>query len=223
VSSRDAIHQYFQQHQVLYGNELYLTPKSESNSEKIKIESARELDDFCNSIKECQSCSLGQTRTNFVFGIGDPNADLMLVGEAPDEKDELSGEPFVGRVGRILNKILIAIDKNRSDGVYIVNVLKCRTPNNRDPLPSEVEQCEPFLIKQINYIKPKLIVALGRFAGKTLLKLDVPLNEMRDKTHEYLDIPLRVTYHPAALLKNSNFKKHAWEDFQWIRDYLKNN
>ena len=165
---------------------------------------------------------MGKTRTNFVFGVGDPNADLLLVGEAPGEQEDLKGEPFVGRAGKMLDKILYAIDRKRGDGVYIANVIKCRPPNNRDPLPSEVKKCEPYLTEQISQIQPKLIVALGRVAGKTLLKIDVPLKEMRDKTHDYNGTPLRVTFHPAALLRNSNFKKPAWIDFQWIRDYLQN-
>ncbi len=119
-----------------------------------------------------------------------------------------------------MTKILLAIDKKRGEGVYIANVLKCRPPNNRDPLPSEVNKCEPYLLKQIKIVKPKLIVALGRIAGKTLLKIDKPLKEMRGKIHSYNGTPLIVTYHPAALLRNSNFKKPAWDDFQWIRDQL---
>ena len=197
-------------------------PLSEPKSKKNGPLENGKLDAYNQSICTCQECPLGKTRTNFVFGVGDPNADLLLVGEAPGEQEDLKGEPFVGRAGKMLDKILYAIDRKRGDGVYIANVIKCRPPNNRDPLPSEVKKCEPYLTEQISQIQPKLIVALGRVAGKTLLKMDVPLKEMRDKTHDYNGTPLRVTFHPAALLRNSNFKKPAWIDFQWIRDYLQN-
>ena len=140
-----------------------------------------------------------------------------MVGEAPGEQEDLQGEPFVGRAGKLLDKILSAIEFSRSQGVYICNVLKCRPPNNRDPLPSEVEQCEPYLIHQINLIKPRLIVALGRVAAKTLLKQDLPLKDMRSIKHDYYGTPLVATYHPAALLRNPNLKPAAWEDFKWIR------
>jgi len=140
-----------------------------------------------------------------------------LVGEAPGKQEDLQGEPFIGRAGKLLDKILSAIELSRSQGVYICNVLKCRPPNNRDPLPSEVDQCEPYLIHQINLIKPRLIVALGRVAAKTLLKQDLPLKDMRSIKHDYYGTPLVATYHPAALLRNQNLKPAAWEDFKWIR------
>lgn len=223
---KGALHQYLKQQKELYGNELYLSnepaPLPEPKPEKKGPLANGKLDAYNQSICTCQECPLGKTRTNFVFGVGDPNADLLLVGEAPGEQEDLKGEPFVGRAGKMLDKILYAIDRKRGDGVYIANVIKCRPPNNRDPLPSEVKKCEPYLTEQISQIQPKLIVALGRVAGKTLLKMDVPLKEMRDKTHDYNGTPLRVTFHPAALLRNSNFKKPAWIDFQWIRDYLQN-
>jgi DNA polymerase len=223
---KGALHQYLKQQKELYGNELYLSnepaPLPEPKPEKKGTVAKGKLDAYNQSICTCQECPLGKTRTNFVFGVGDPNADLLLVGEAPGEQEDLKGEPFVGRAGKMLDKILYAIDRKRGDGVYIANVIKCRPPNNRDPLPSEVKKCEPYLTEQISQIQPKLIVALGRVAGKTLLKMDVPLKEMRDKTHDYNGTPLRVTFHPAALLRNSNFKKPAWIDFQWIRDYLQN-
>ena len=224
MSTKAAIQQYLKQQKLLFGNELYLSKEPvfpEEPAPTIDKPTANgELDAFKQSICHCQECPLGKTRTNFVFGVGDPHSDLLLVGEAPGEQEDLKGEPFVGRAGKLLDDILRAIQKKRGEGVYIANVLKCRPPNNRDPLPSEVEKCEPFLMKQINLIQPKLIVALGRVAGKTLLKMDVPLKEMREKTHDYHGTPLRVTYHPAALLRNSNFKKPTWVDFQWIRDFL---
>ena len=178
------------------------------------------LDDFGKQICHCQKCQLGKTRTSFVFGVGDHNASLMLVGEAPGEQEDLKGEPFVGLAGKLLDKILKAIDKKRDKGVYIANVIKCRPPNNRDPLPSEVDKCEPYLKRQIQFVRPKLIVALGRVAGKTLLKQDIPLKHMRSKTFDYCGTPLRVTYHPAALLRNPGLKAYAWEDFKFIKEFV---
>ena len=215
---------YLKQQKLLFGKELYLSKehsiKNDAQFSQNSSESKNTLEEYRISICLCKECNLGETRKNFVYGTGDPNADLMLIGEAPGKDEDLKGEPFVGRAGELLDKILLAIDKKRGRGVYIANVLKCRPPDNRDPLPSEVNKCEPYLIKQIKIVKPKLIVALGRIAGKTLLKIDKPLKEMRGKIHSYNGTPLIVTYHPAALLRNSNFKKPAWDDFQWIRDQL---
>ena len=218
------VRQYLRHQQELFGDTLYL-PYNRSNSLKDKqgIDYLmRSLDDYDAKICHCQKCQLGKTRTNFVFGLGDSNANLMLVGEAPGEQEDIQGEPFVGRAGKLLDKILKAIGKQRDNDVYIANVIKCRPPNNRDPLPSEVEKCEPYLRQQINLIKPKLIVALGRVAGKTLLKQDIPLKEMRCKTYDYAGTPLRVTYHPAALLRNPGLKAAAWEDFKFVRDFVNN-
>ena len=214
----DAVSKYLKQTKDLYGDQLFLSLANGFNHVDSSDES---LDQFFDRINQCQKCQLGQTRTNFVFGVGDPNADLVLVGEAPGEQEDLQGEPFVGRAGKLLDKILSAIELSRNQGVYICNVLKCRPPNNRDPLPSEVEQCEPYLIHQINLIKPRLIVALGRVAAKTLLKKDLPLKDMRLIKHDYHGTPLVVTYHPAALLRNQNLKPAAWEDFKWIRRLIR--
>ena len=181
---------------------------------------SNQLNEFGTSISTCKKCNLGQHRNKFVFGVGDSHADLMLVGEAPGREEDLKGEPFVGRAGKLLDKILSAIKMNRQKNVYICNVLKCRPPQNRDPLPDEVEKCEPYLLHQINLIKPKLIVALGRISGTTLLRVDDTLKSMRGRLHDYHGTPLLVTYHPAALLRNSNLKKYAWEDFQFIRDFI---
>jgi|TARA_B100001750_G_scaffold82209_1_gene65251 DNA polymerase len=215
-------HRYLIQQRELFGDRLY-TGLDGSNffvdKEEITYQSIT-LDDFDKEICHCQKCQLGKNRTNFVFGVGDPNGSLMLVGEAPGEQEDLKGEPFVGPAGKLLDKILTAIDKKRDKGVYIANVIKCRPPNNRDPLPSEVEKCEPYLIRQIKFVKPKLIVALGRVAGKTLLKQDIPLKHMRSKTFDYCGTPLRVTYHPAALLRNPGLKAAAWEDFKFIREFV---
>ena len=224
MRSNNSLLSYLKQQQLLFGKELHVykehSKKNDAHVPNNSSDSKNALEEYRISICLCKECNLGETRKNFVYGTGDPNADLMLVGEAPGKDEDLKGEPFVGRAGRLLDKILLAIDKKRGEGVYIVNVLKCRPPNNRDPLPSEVNKCEPYLLKQIKIVKPKLIVALGRIAGKTLLKIDKPLKEMRGQIHSYNGTPLIVTYHPAALLRNSNFKKPAWDDFQWIRDQL---
>ncbi|MFQ6606417.1 MAG: uracil-DNA glycosylase family protein [Fidelibacterota bacterium] len=212
----EAVQRYLRQTQELYGDELFLDLPTFS----IAGEPAPDLDGFRQVIQSCQRCSLGKTRQNFVFGVGDPRASLLLVGEAPGMEEDRLGEPFVGRAGKLLDKILAAIDRTRYRDVYICNVLKCRPPNNRDPLVTEVEQCEPYLIHQIDLINPKLIVALGRVAAKTLLKVELPLKAMRNTLHHYQGIPLMVTYHPAALLRNKRLKVPAWEDFKKIRQFL---
>ena len=211
------INKYLRQTQDIYGDKLFLKIKKVSNDSNI-VENS--LDEFYHSINMCQKCQLGNSRKNFVFGVGDKNADLLLVGEAPGEKEDLEGTPFVGRAGKLLDKILAAISLSRDKGVYICNVLKCRPPDNRDPLPSEIEKCEPYLKEQINLIKPKLIVALGRVAAKTLLNNDLALKDMRSIKHDYYGTPLVATYHPAALLRNQKLKPAAWEDFKWIRNLI---
>ncbi len=216
--------QYLKQIRDLYGDELYL--ESDPNIKNIHTVSnsindyESDLNSFNNQINQCQKCSLGGMRNNIVFGVGDSNASLLLVGEAPGEQEDIKGEPFVGRAGKLLDKILLAINRSREKDVYICNVLKCRPPENRNPLPNEVKECEPYLIHQINLIKPKLIVALGRVAGMTLLNVDNSLKSMRGVIHDYNGTPLIVTYHPAALLRNSNWKPEAWKDFKWIRSII---
>ncbi len=174
-------------------------------------------------INNCQDCPLGATRTKFVFGTGNPNADIMVIGEAPGADEDAQGEPFVGRAGQLLTKILQAIGLERND-VYICNILKCRPPGNRRPLPYEVDECEPYLIKQIELIKPEFILALGLTAVDTLLKKKHKMAETRGSLTEYRGIKMMVTYHPAALLRNPNLKKQTWEDVQALRkmydDYL---
>ncbi len=222
MDNQDPIIKYFKQTAELFGNELYLNKSKKSNIPIIKKNGKSELDIFNKEICDCDKCALGATRNQFVFGVGDPQANLLLVGEAPGAQEDKLGEPFVGRAGKLLDKMLNAINRGRSKDVYICNVLKCRPPNNRDPLSTEVEQCEPYLLKQIEIIQPKLIVALGRVAGMTLLKIEQPLKEMRGKLHDYFGTPLIVTYHPAALLRNSNFKTAAWEDLKWTKSILEN-
>lgn len=177
---------------------------------------AKNLDELNEMICNCQKCDLWKTRNNFVFGTGNPNADLVCVGEAPGAEEDKQGKPFVGRAGQLLTKILQAIEFERED-VFIANILKSRPPDNRNPLPYEIQQCEPYLIKQLELIKPKFILALGTFAAQTLLKTKEPLGRLRGRFHKYNDIPMMVTYHPAALLRNPNWKKPAWEDVQLLK------
>jgi uracil-DNA glycosylase family 4 len=217
---------YFKQYQELFGNEIFLQLKNYSiigdNSQKKKKRKNNSYDliSFNDEIKNCLKCDLGKTRKKFVFGVGDFNASLLLVGEAPGEQEDLRGEPFVGRAGKLLDKMLSAINRSRENDVFICNVLKCRPPDNRDPSKEEISKCEPYLVNQIDLIQPKLIVALGRVAGKTLLGVDKSLKDMRNTIHSYHGTNLIVTYHPAALLRNSNWKPDAWNDFKWIRTLI---
>ncbi|HHT9137773.1 MAG TPA: uracil-DNA glycosylase [Candidatus Wunengus sp. YC60] len=181
---------------------------------KIKL-----LEELKNEMLACHKCPLGKTRTNLVFGVGDPMARLMFVGEAPGRDEDLQGEPFVGRAGQLLTKIIEAIGLKRSD-VYIANVLKCRPPENRNPLPEEIVLCMPYLIKQIEVIQPKVLCALGTFAAQTLLNTKAPVGTLRGKFHEYKGIPMMVTYHPAYLLRNPNDKAKVWDDMKKVRDFL---
>jgi len=178
------------------------------------------LTQYHDAIKDCKKCGLHKTRTKFVFGEGNPRAQLVFVGEAPGRDEDLQGRPFVGRAGQLLTKIIEAMGYKRED-VYICNVLKCRPPNNRAPEPEEVEQCEPHLLEQLRLIGPKVICALGTHAAHTLLKMDIPISAMRGNFYDYHGIKLMPTYHPAYLLRNPAEKRKVWEDVQKIRDYLK--
>lgn len=162
-------------------------------------------------VRSCTKCDLHKTRTQTVFGVGNPKAKWMFIGEAPGADEDRQGEPFVGRAGQLLNAMLFAMGLKREE-VYIANVLKCRPPGNRDPQPGEVEQCEPYLLRQIAHIQPKLIVALGRHAAHSLLKTDLPLARLRGQQLSYHGTPLIVTYHPAYLLRTPTDKRKAWED-----------
>jgi len=177
-------------------------------------------EDLNNNIKECKKCPLAKTRTNFVFGTGNPNADVMVAGEAPGAEEDRQGKPFVGRAGQLLTDILKAINFSREE-VFICNILKCRPPENRNPLPEEIVHCEPYLIKQLELIKPKMILAVGTFAGQTLLRTKDPLGKMRGKIFDFhageIKAKLLVTYHPAALLRNPHWKKPTWEDVKLFK------
>jgi DNA polymerase len=173
-------------------------------------------------IGECTRCKLHALgRTQIVFGVGNPNADLMFVGEAPGADEDIQGIPFVGRAGQLLTKIIEAIGLTRDD-VYIANVIKCRPPQNRNPEPDEVETCEPFLFQQIDIIKPKVIVALGKFAAQALLRTLDPISRLRGRVYDYRGAKLIPTFHPAYLLRNPSSKREVWEDMKLAKRLLEN-
>ena len=165
-----------------------------------------------HEVTNCTACDLCQSRTQTVFGVGDENADWLYIGEGPGAKEDAIGEPFVGPAGKLLDNMLIALGLHRSHQVYIANIVKCRPPNNRNPDTNEAEQCQPYLARQIELIKPKIIVALGKVAAQNLLRCNESISSMRGKLHTYSGIPLIVTYHPAYLLRSLQDKAKAWED-----------
>jgi len=167
----------------------------------------------------CTKCPLAATRTNVVFGVGDPHADLMFVGEGPGEQEDLRGEPFVGRAGQLLTKMIEAMGYRREE-VYIANVVKCRPPGNRNPEPDEIAACEPFLKRQLGAIRPRMIVCLGKFAAQCLLRSEAPISKLRGRFQSYEGIPLMPTFHPAFLLRNPSSKREVWSDLQLVRAEL---
>jgi uracil-DNA glycosylase len=178
------------------------------------------LKEIRTDIGDCTRCKLHKLgRQQIVFGVGNPNADLMFVGEAPGRDEDIQGEPFVGRAGQLLTKIIEAIGLTRED-VYIANVIKCRPPENRNPEPDEVATCEPFLFRQIDAIKPKVIVALGTFAAHAVLKTDMPISRLRGRTYNYRGAQLIATFHPAYLLRSPERKRDTWEDMKKVRALL---
>lgn|GEM_PF-216184 len=179
------------------------------------------LDEIARATGKCQRCALYRTATNAVPGEGNPNAELVCVGEAPGANEDASGRPFVGAAGQLLTKILAAIKLSREE-VFICNVLKHRPPGNRNPAPDEVEACSPYLLRQLELIRPKVILTVGTFAAQTLLATKTPIGKLRGRVHLYHGIPLVVTYHPAALLRNPAWKRPTWEDVQLARRILDN-
>jgi len=169
------------------------------------------------AVSGCQACVLHKTRTQTVIGVGDEQADWLLVGEAPGAEEDARGEPFVGQAGRLLDNMLAAIGLKRGDNVYICNVLKCRPPGNRNPEPFEMAQCTPHLLRQLELIKPKLILAMGRIAVQSLLSTEASIASLRGRLHRYRGVPLIVTYHPAYLLRNLPDKAKGWEDLCFAR------
>ncbi|MGB5105257.1 MAG: uracil-DNA glycosylase [Candidatus Zixiibacteriota bacterium] len=183
---------------------------------RVTVAKAGSLDEFCSQINTCTKCRLHQGRNKFVFGVGNPNAEVMFVGEGPGRDEDLKGEPFVGRGGQLLDKILAAIQFDRTQ-VYIANVVKCRPPNNRDPQPDEMAECMPYLKQQIEMINPRFICCLGRIAAQALLNTQTPLGKLRLRWHDFEGRKLMVTYHPAALLRFPQYKRDTWEDVQMLR------
>ena len=175
-----------------------------------------------SQVSQCSLCELQQSRTQTVFGTGNQSADWLIIGEAPGKDEDLQGEPFVGRAGQLLNAMLFAIGLRREQ-VYIANILKCRPPNNRDPRPEEVVQCEPYLMRQISLLQPKIILAVGRIAAQNLLKTDIPIGKLRGQIHNLGDtgIPVIATYHPAYLLRSPQEKSKAWQDLQLAMQTVK--
>lgn len=182
------------------------------------VENLTQLKEICNG---CQKCELGKTRTNLVFGVGVEDAEVMFIGEGPGENEDLQGEPFVGRGGQLLDKMLNAIDLDRHKNIYIANMVKCRPPKNRDPLPQEQEQCIGWLRNQVKIIKPKIIVCLGRVAATRIIKSDMKITKEHGVFFEKNGVIMMATLHPAALLRNPNNKPGAFEDFQKLREKIK--
>ena len=177
------------------------------------------LADLQATLVNCDRCPLCQQRNNIVFGAGHPQARVVLVGEAPGREEDLQGYPFVGEAGKLLEKILLAMNLSR-EMVYICNVIKCRPPGNRDPHPDEIAACEPFLKQQLTSINPEIIITLGRFAAQTLLKTTTPVGKLRGRWHEYEGIALMPTFHPAYLLRNPSGKRPVWEDMKQVMQRL---
>jgi uracil-DNA glycosylase family 4 len=175
-------------------------------------------EELAETVAGCRACKLCGTRRNTVFGVGDPHADWLIVGEAPGESEDAQGEPFVGQAGKLLDNMLRALGLSRGANVYIANVLKCRPPGNRNPEPDEVAQCEPFLRRQVALLQPKVIVAMGRFAVQSLLGTTDAIGKLRGERHAYAGVPVVVTYHPAYLLRNLPDKSKAWADLCLARE-----
>ncbi|NQU02650.1 MAG: uracil-DNA glycosylase [Syntrophaceae bacterium] len=203
-------------HIITNSRSIYIKGEVYPRVKGIEVEN---LKDIRSDMGDCKRCDLSALRSNLVFGEGNPEADLVFAGEAPGADEDMQGRPFVGRAGHLLTRIIEAMGLKRED-VYICNILKCRPPGNRNPKPEEIEKCEPFLIRQIESIKPKAICALGTFAAKTLLKTDAPISMLRGRFHLYHDIQLMPTYHPAYLLRNPGAKKLVWQDMQMIMEEM---
>lgn len=174
-----------------------------------------------DAVAGCTACGLCKGRNNTVFGVGDREADWMIIGEAPGQEEDRLGEPFVGQAGKLLDSMLAALDMQRSKNVFIANVLKCRPPGNRNPEPLEVAQCAPHLIRQVELVAPKVILLMGRFAVQSILQTDASIASLRGRVHKYREVPAVVTYHPAYLLRNLPDKAKAWEDLLFARSLLK--
>jgi uracil-DNA glycosylase len=178
-----------------------------------------QLDFLRNQYSDCRNCALHEERRFFVYGEGDPQAKLMLIGEGPGREENETGRPFVGPAGQLLTKMLQAIQLEREQ-VYIANIVKCRPPGNRVPLPAEAAACMPYLLQQIHIVRPRILLCLGATAAKNLLKLELSVGRLREMAHRFGDIPAFVTYHPSALLRDPTYKRPAWEDLKKVRAEL---
>ena len=210
---------YFEQ-QSLFEDEVFLPPRSREKRLR-PLRGAWEplpasLADFEKQIKDCTRCPLGKTRTKFVFGVGNPKADIVFVGEAPGREEDMQGIPFVGRAGKLLDQLLTEVGFSRDD-IYICNVLKCRPPENRDPEPQEIETCKPFLLTQLSIMRPKILVCLGRFAVQVLLGVKESMKALRGRLFDWEGAQVLVTYHTAYYLRNPNDFYHGQEDFAMLR------
>ncbi|MBN1560969.1 uracil-DNA glycosylase [candidate division KSB1 bacterium] len=216
---------FLKQQLELYGDDYIAVDESVWQEDPADVPSTRwqeatTVGELLAAIQNCQKCALGRTRTKFVFGDGNWQADIVLVGEAPGADEDRAGVPFVGKAGALLTKILAAVQIRRED-VFICNILKCRPPQNRDPLPDEIALCKHYLIKQLQLIRPKIIVCLGRVAAQVLLETTDSLSQLRGRWHSWNDSEVMVTYHPAALLRNPGYKKETWEDVKRLQQRYK--
>lgn len=212
-----AVRQYVNYMQQLGVDELPLQVSPEALAGTSSAQAT--LEQLEASVRDCTRCSLHQSRTQVVFGTGDPSADLVFVGEAPGEAEDRQGEPFVGPSGQLLTRIIEAIGLRREQ-VYILNIVKCRPPKNRDPHPDELAACRPILQAQLDCLKPRVVCALGRFAAQALLQTDESISRLRGRFHKLGEIPVMPTYHPAYLLRNPNEKRVVWQDMQAIQKVL---
>lgn len=198
--------------------DISLEPSADTKIEtsELPTPNSQLLEQLRAEIGDCKKCKLGKTRTNLVFGVGNPDAKIVFVGEGPGRDEDLQGEPFVGRAGQLLTDIITKGMKMLREDVYICNVVKCRPPENRNPEPDEIDACERFLIRQLEIIRPEIIVALGTFAAQTLLKTELPISKLRGRFHDYHGIRLMPTFHPSYLLRNPEAKKEVWEDIKMV-------
>lgn len=220
MSDRDAIREHLKYYRDLGVPGVTTDPAWRTRGVQAAPAEAEALDALRAHIGDCTRCKLHTLgRQHVVFGVGNPHAELMFVGEAPGSEEDIQGVPFVGRAGQLLTKIIEAIGLRRED-VYIANVIKCRPPANRNPEPDEVATCEPFLSQQIDIIRPRVIVALGTFAAHALLRTDAPISRIRGVVHEYRGATLIPTFHPAYLLRSPDRKRDVWEDMKKVRALL---
>ena len=215
------ISNYLKIYKKIFSDEIIIPQKVISKNRQSNFTNKKDIlipyECIINNCKKCQSLD---SENEFFFGSGDANANLLIVDEAPALEMNPNGVPFLGKAGKLLDKILLALGLSRTKDVFIVNILRCELPKNRDPLPSEIEKYIPYLNRQIKIIQPKLILALGKVAGKSLIGKDLSLQNMRKKTYNYNGIPLRISYHPETLLRNQILKKLAWDDFKWVKNQM---